>query len=302
MGLKEAQEELKKQLAEAEEAEKGDSLTEEKQEEVVETKEEKTDSQEEKKEEVKADKKTNADYARERRERLKEQERLREDLAAANARIAELTKPKEEVKRDEEPNKSEDPEAWAEWRTRQSDQQVKEARELAEKAYKEIEAEKQRKANEILIEKAQDELKTYEEDVKKTNPDYDDVKQFYANALAFSIKTMNPRITTDALVKAVNNQILLRASQYFNEGYENPVQAMYEEAKSMGYQPKKMAEEEKKPDLERVAKNRERNAGTAAAAGSGGRGEITKRYAATEMTVQDWARLPKSERERILRQ
>jgi hypothetical protein len=322
MGLKEVMDETKKQIEEAEKIARDgeakaqeeidaenkaieDSKTEKKEEVKKEVKDEVKD---EKESEVKAEedkpKKTNADFARERKERISEAQRLREELAAANAKIAAMTQPqKEEKKEDLEPNKEEDPTAWADWRTKQAEKKAEAAKELASKAIESIEKQERVKAGEKLVQDAQNELLGYEDQFKKDHADYEDVKKYYVNTLAFSIKSLNPKITNDALVKAVNNQILLNASQFYNDGYANPVEALYESAKELGYRPPKEEKEveEKKPDLSKVAKNRERNAGMAGAGGSGGKSELTKRYAATEMTSQEWARLPVAERERLMR-
>lgn len=313
MGLKEAQEELKKQI---EEAQKAEGLTSE--EEAVEEEQKKIESKEEKKEDAKEPEKkeeaaseekkekTNADYARERRERISEHQKLKEQLAAAMAQIEEMKKPKQEKEvEDPEPNKAEDPVAWADWRVRQAEKKVEQVTEIALENDKKIKAEEREKQKESLLQQAQNELVTYEDAVRKTNKDYDDVKKYYVNMLAFSMKALNPKITNDVLVKAVNHQVLMTASQYLNEGHENPVQAIYDSMKNMGYQPtqKETNEiEEKKPDLSKVAKNRERNAGMAGSSGGSGRGEMTKHYAATELTAAEWAKLPTAERERLMRQ
>lgn len=319
MGLKEVMDETKKQLEEAERAAK--EAEEQQQKENAEEKknieEAKAEVKEEKKEEVKEEKqeekteevraeskiKTNADYARERKARQIEAERLRAELEAANAKIAELSKPKEEVKADAEPNKEEDPVSWADWRARQAEKKAEEANEKATRAAEKLEKEERRRQAEAVVTQAQNELIELENQFKQDHPDFDDVKKYYVNTLAFSLKNLNPKMTNDALAKAVTNQILMTASQYYNEGYENPVAVIYENVKAMGYQPPKEEKEaeEKKPDLARVAKNKERNAGMAGSAGGAGKGEMTKQYAATELTAAEWARLPIAERERLMR-
>lgn len=304
MGLKEVAEDLKKQIEEAEKQGEKVESAEDKVEEKKPDEAKEEEETEKKAAEEEKPKKTNADYARERRERLSEAQRLRDELSAANARILELTKPKEEPKKDEdpEPSRDEDPTAWADWRARQAEKKAEAAAEMARKAEEKLTKDENKKQAEALMQQAQSELIGFEDQFKKTAPDYDDVKSYYVNMLAFSIKNLNPKISNEALARAVTNQIMVRASQYMNEGYENPIQAIYDEVKSMGYKPKEEKEEGKKPDLERVAKNRERNAGMAGASGSAGNGELTKRYAATEMTSAEWAKLPVAERERLMRQ
>lgn len=312
MSLAEVLEETKKQLSDLEKEENKEEeikTEEEKEEKKEEVKEEvKEPPKEEAKEEVKAEeqpKKTNADYARERRERISEAQRLRDELAAANARIVELTRPVGQTKQveDPEPNKDDSPVEWADWRARQAEKKADAAAEIAMKASETLQKEERRRQGENLVQQAQNELIGYENEFKKNHTDYEDVKKFYVNSLAYGIKVLNPKITNEALAKAVNNQILLTASQYYNDGYANPIEAIYENVKNMGYQPpREEAKEEKKPDLSKVAKNRERNAGMAASAGGTGKGELTKRYAATEMTAYEWAKLPVAERERLMRE
>lgn len=315
MGLKEVIEETQKQLEEIEnkeevkEEEKEASKEEIKEEpKKEETKEESSEEKEpENTEEEKPKIKTNADYARERRERISAKEALERkeaELAAANARIAELTKPVEEQRQDQEPDKAEDPVSWADWRARQVEKKAEEVEKIAKEAKEKIDREEKRRAYEQTIEASKSEMATYENEFKKDHPDYDDVKKYLINSMAFSLKTLNPRMTNEKLADAVTMQLLMQASQYYNEGYTNPVEPLYDMAKSMGYQPVKeevSREESKKPDLSKVAKNRERNAGMAGSAGGAGKGELTKLYAATEMTSAEWAKLPVEERERLMR-
>lgn len=259
------------------------------------------------KEDVETTEKTNADHARERREKKTREDKLREELSAANARILELSKLPERAPAEDKPEpapiKADDPVAYAEWEAKQAKVLAKETKSDMEKLSKRLDVKEQQQQQERLYQAAQEELISYEGTVRQKHPDYEDAKKYYANMLAFSIKSLNPKISDANLVKAVNNQIMLRASQLVNDGYENPVQAIYDEVKSMGYQAKKPEEnkEEKKPDLDRVAANRARNAGMAAAAGSSGRGELTK-SAAADLTVAEWAALPQAEKQRLLRQ
>ena len=313
MGLKEEAEELRKQIAIAQEKEgeliENKEEKEEKKEESVEQKQEeekKEEVKEETKEEVKEEEKqakTNADYARERRERV-ENKKLQEQLAEANARLAALEsaqKKPETQDADAEPDKESDPLGWADWRVRQAEKKASEVEKTVQSLKEKNEKEEKIKQREVMYSQAQKELIGYEESFKKSSPDFDDVKNYYIGMMAMGIKTLNPSISNEDLGKAVTSQIMMRASNYLNQGWENPVEAIYQEAKAMGYTPKQAEEEKKTPDLARVAKNMERNAGMAGAGAGSGKGELTKRYAATELTASEWAKLPKSERERILR-
>lgn len=305
MGLAEVKEDLKKQLAEM-----GDKPEEQEEEVVIEQpaeevkQEEKTDEKPEEKQETKSEK-TNAEYARERRERLKEK-RENDELRAARERIKELeqlvVKPKEESRVEEvAPNRQDDPAAYAEWEARQAKKEAREAAEIARKATEKVEKQEREQRQQALRNQAQEELIGFEDQFRKVANDYDDVKNYYINTLAFSIKQLNPKITNKALAEAVTNQVMIRASQLMNDGYENPIEALYEEIKSNGYRPSVKEEaEDKKPDLTRVATNRSRNAGTAGASSGTGRGELTK-VAATKLTIAEWAKVPKHERERLMR-
>lgn len=270
---------------------------------VEELKEEpKVEAKEEKPEEEKP--KTPADYARERRAKLDETKRLRAELDAANAKLVELAQavqpkqPEPQVEKAPDPN--DDPLAYAQWEAKQAKKEAAETRKLVEVIAKDVDSQKQENAQKQLRQRAMDELLSHEANVKQQIPDYDDAKSFYVNAVAFGIKTLNPHISQQELAERVNNQVLIRASQLANEGYENPVEALYHEVKAMGYKPQ-TKEEPKSPDLDRVSKNRSRSAGMAGS-GSGGRGELTSNYAATQMTVGDYAKLSKAERARLIQQ
>ena len=304
MGLKEVMEETRKQL---EEAEKVDAVEVE---EVVEPKEEpkleepkveEKSAEEPVKEEPKVEEpkleKTASDYARERREN-RAAAKLAEELAAANARIAELTRPREVVAADVEPDRTENPQEWTEWKIRKQDAII---RELSSKT----EAVSREEQTRRIRSQAEQEVIGYESQVRASNPDYDAAKSYYANMLAASIKIINPKVTNAQLVQAVNDKLMLRASELLNEGHENPIAAMYEEVKQLGFQPpktqEKAVEKEIKPDLAKVAANRARNAGTAAAQGDGGRGELTPKVAAT-LTNKEFARLKPEQKQRLFQQ
>jgi hypothetical protein len=236
MGLKESMEELKKQIGEAEKAE--EVVEEEPKEEVSEeTVAEKPKEEPEKevkdepvKEEPKPEEpvKTPADYARERREA--KANKLAEELAVAHATIAALQAQREPPKSDE-PNKSEDPQGWTEWKIKKQEEELKEIK-------SETVAIKREKQAESLRQQAELEVQGYEADVRREFKDYDEVKQYYGNMLALSIKNLNPKITNDRLVRAVNDRLLLEASEYLNEGHDNPIKVMYERANPLDIKPK----------------------------------------------------------------
>lgn len=296
MSLLETLEEDKKKLSELE---KEETATEE----VVEEKkpEEVT---EEKKEEVKAEEKS-AEEKQEKedprplrvRKKL-EAESLRKELDAARARIAELEKPADKtVERDPEPDRQENPTEWLAWENRQIKQELKELKQDTQTI-------KKKDAAQQLRESALSELQGFEAQARAKIKDYDAVKGHYATMLATAVRALQPDIPENQLRQVVEQKMIERAAKFLNEGYENPVEAMYDEAKSWGYKAaeEKTEEKEVKPDLKRVAENRKRNAGMAAAQGSGGSGDITLNYLAREMTVAEIAKLPKGQVDKILRQ
>lgn len=309
MGLKEVAEELKSKISEAEKIEEKEIVEDKPQPEGV-VKEDEPEVKEEVKAEEKKQpdppKKTPEEYAEERRA-TKAAAKLAEELATANARIASLeaAHQPDAKQNDQEPSKSDDPQAWNEWKLRQAD--IKQARadeKLAKVESWTAEQEKQRSA-EILRTAALSEIQGYEAEVRQSAEDYDDVKKYYANMLAASIKIVNPKITNERLQKVVEERMISRAAELYNDGHVNPIAAMYQEAKSLGYQGSRASsdegkeEKEIKPDLSKVAANRARNAGTAAAQGKGERGEITKAVAAS-MTNDEFRRLPVAERKRLM--
>lgn len=262
--------------------------------------------EESKKEEVKAVEikpeveKTSADFAKERVAKKREKDQLAEKLAEANARIAALeasAKPVEARKEtvvDPEPDKTINGLAWAEWKIRQQDKKIDNL--SGWKAEQDTV-----KSREDLRTRAQREVEVFETQVRQSAPDYDDVKNYYGSMLATSIRIVNPKITQPQLIEAVNNRLLTRASELLAEGYENPIEAMYLEAKALGYQPKQTKETEKeepKPDLDKVSNFRKRNAGIAGSSGSNGEGDVSAKVAAT-MTNAQFAKLKPDQKKRI---
>lgn len=216
----------------------------------------------------------------------------------AEARIAELERPAVKAEdRDPEPDKAEDPTAHVAWENRQIKQELREVKQ-------DTQAFKQKEAQQNLKQSALAEVNAFENDIRTRVPDYDAAKSYYANFEAFIIKRDNPSINPMALNEAVTLKMMKRMAHFQDEGYENPLDAMVEEAKTLGYKPQQASESEEKPakpDLDKVARNKSRNAGTAGATGAGGRGEITLQHLAREMTVAEIAKLPKGEVDRILK-
>lgn len=284
MGLQDVIEETKKQLEEVV-PEKEEVVAEK--EDVAPAKEEEVAEKDEvvtKKEEPKAAVEfKERRQARELREKLEQERAAREAL---EARIAEMEKGSAVV-----PNKDDDIEAYLEHKTKVLEEKLNEVEVLAKSQAEEAKRHK-------MLESAEREFISYEEKTRQKYKDYDDVRNFYIQQTMGAIKLINPEISNEALAEAVKGMFLTRAGKLIRDGYENPVAVMYEEAKKMGY---KEPEQEKKPDLSKVAANRARNAGTVGASGGGDRGDLTPQTAAT-MKVKDWAKLSKAEKDAIFSQ
>lgn len=306
MGLKEVAEELKTQIAEAEKVEEKEEVEVEQPKEEPKAEEPKEEPKAEEKpaEPVEELKKTPAEYAKERRDKRA----IADELAAANARIAELTKPKEEAPKvavDAEPSKAEDPQAWNEWALRQTRAELQKTQEDLGRVVEITVDEQKRRAVEKNRQDAEREIANFQAQARQTIPDVDEAAQYYSHMIAASVKMLNPKITTDNLSKAVGDLMVNRAAELFRDGHENPVVAMYEEAKTLGYKKREASNDEGKevikPDLAKVAANRARNAGTAAAQGDTGRGELTPKVAAT-LTNAEFAKLKPEEKKRLFSQ
>lgn len=205
----------------------------------------------------------------------------------AEARIAELERGAVKVEdRDPEPNAAEDPTAHLAWENRQIRQELKEVKQ-------DTQVFKQKEATNNIRQSALAEVAAFENSIRGKVADYDAAKNYYANFEAYIIKRDNPNMNPAQLNEAVTFKMMKRLAHFQNEGYENPVEAMYEEAKTLGYKTHiaEKAVEEKKPNLERVGKNRERNAGMTGAQGGGGDdANPTPNFVATQMTVAEAAK------------
>lgn len=263
MGLQDTLEELRNKAANEPEIEE----TEEEIEEAEETEEEDPVEQEEKIEEVskEEEKPDNVGHAR-----------LRRDKAAAEKRVKEL---EERVAAIQNPQPIENTE---------SPQISPEMVEIIQNH---------------RISQAEREFQMLEGNFRATVDNYDAVADQYQHALAHSIRIQNPRLSPIELANTVKQTILMKASQFANKGYD-PVEELYNEALELGFTGQKAESqntvEEKRPDLNKVAANRQRNAGMAGAKGRGTNPNITRQSAAT-MTSAEWSKIPSAERQRIMR-
>ena len=152
------------------------------------------------------------------------------------------------------------------------------------------------------LQKASQEFADLEEGFKANVPDYDGISNAYKSALYQSIRMQNPRKTHVQLLEDTRNTLLYKANGYINSGLD-PIQELYEEAKSLGITPVAAETEAKaevlKPNLSNVAKNKAKNAGMVAAKGSGAGGQLT-REGAVDLTAGEWSKLSAGEKARLL--
>lgn len=135
--------------------------------------------------------------------------------------------------------------------------------------------------------------------------DYDDVTAQYKALIYNSVRVNNTDASHAELLDMTRKKLLEIAAQHDKNGY-NPIERIYLDAKKMGFkslpkqeQAKEVEVRELKPDLSKIAANKKRNAGTAGAKGAGDRGQMTPQ-AMAELPAHEYAKLPESERRRVL--
>ena len=142
-----------------------------------------------------------------------------------------------------------------------------------------------------------------EEEVKNTIPDYEDVSNQYKAAIDQSVRLHNPRMNHEEVLAAANRAILTKAANYYAAGAD-PIVSLYEEAKLFGIQPRPKEEPkeevERKPDLNKLAKNMDRSAGMAGAKGRGATPNITAQ-SAVSMSLSEFAAMSPAELEALER-
>lgn len=284
MGLNETMKELKEKIAEAEEKEKEQPAVEENLEaEVPAEDEENPEAEDVKEEEVKEEEKPEEELSASDHRKRRRENKLQRDKEALENKVREL---------EERLLASKDTKETADKPEVQTIELPEEVIELTE---------------ERKYLKAGQEFTQMEQDFKKSAPeDFDDVSLQYKAALYHGNRARHPRLSHDQLLEMTNKELLQRAGAYLRDGYD-PIEELYQDAKAMGFKrmPKQEAEqavEEKediKPDMNKVAANRARNAGMAAAKGNAGNPRLTRETAAA-MSVAEWSKLPKAEKDRLL--
>ena len=228
---------------------------------------------------------------REEQGRVKELEKQIEELKKGGQESGQ-----EEVEEAQAPDINSDPVGWLQWRDEQYQKQI-------DSLTTTLEQERAEKAQKDQYSQAVQEFVGMEQSFSSQVDDYEDVSAFFKKRMEQNIKASNPFITDAQLKDAVNNQILVTASNLLNQGF-NPVEEMYHIAKDeLGFVPKpkeevSQAQQQTKPDLGKVAQNRKRNAGMAGA-GGGAKPAMTLE-AAANLDIDEWSKLPASEKKRLL--
>lgn len=152
--------------------------------------------------------------------------------------------------------------------------------------------------------RAQEELTTFAAEAMAKHPDYAEVVAPYVKSVEASIRLLNPGKSSVEVSKLTEKHMLEMAGSYLNQGYSNPAEEIFLRAKEMGFRAQKEEKKETevkvepKPDMAKLAANRARSAGTAAAGGES-KGQLTKQ-AAADLTVQEWQNLNPEEKRRLL--
>lgn len=229
-------------------------------------------AEEPEKEEPKEEKLDDAGYARLRREKDAEKRRADE----LERKIAELSAPKQTA----------------------SDEGTQTEQPSYDHELEQIKLENRYNAAEKVIVRMEQEFK------ENAPVDYDDVSMQYKAAVYNSIR-LDPAgsdLSHTELLDATRKRLLEIAASHKSKGY-NPIEKMYIDGKKLGFGPlpkqEQAVEKELKPDLSKIAANKKRNAGTAGAKGAGDRGQMTP-VAMSELSAKDYAKIPASERKRVL--
>lgn len=171
--------------------------------------------------------------------------------------LKQAKEPKKEEQKTEAPNKEEDYEGWLEYQNEQLRKEVDGVKDALENnpVLKQVKAQQQEEA----------EMRGFqmlENQFKQSVDDYEDVSNHMAGVIYNSIRALNPGLPQDRAVEATKRQILDMANNLLDQGYENPVQVMYQMAKTQyGYQPKKEEkQEQKKPDLDKITEAKNKSA------------------------------------------
>lgn len=261
---------------------------------------EKEEPKEEPKEPVKEEHKpSNQEWAEVRRmAKIAEDEKRKREELEVRIKEYESKKEVEPVKDlDVEPNKDEDLAGWLEWKSRKVEQFAKQAEDKAEQALKYQESREKTENESKIYNSAVNEFLDFEKGVKAKYSDYEDVSKFYSKNLEMGLRTMYPMAEEDQIKKMALERVLMTASQYAKLGV-NPVEAMYNDAKTkLGYVAVKK-NEDPKPSIKDISKNKERSVSSIVSSSQGGGTPLTKEKV-MGMSVAEWSHLNSDELKRL---
>ena len=238
------------------------------------------------------------DYARMRRERrearkaeLEEQERQRQVAIQPIQETQERVSVQED--NDPMPDKVTQYPLYLEWETRQAQKKAQKAIDMVEKIQKKEE-------EDARINAAVEHFVSIENDFKRIEPKYDEAAEFYTKQLAVGLKALHPTDSREQLAERLKMAVLKKAALYYSQG-RNPAEELFEEAVMLGFNPDDVEEapaKEVKPSMDKLARNRERNAGMNA---SGSPSRRPTMSVAANMTTGEWMKLSKAEKDAILK-
>jgi len=253
-----------------------------------------------------------------------EEEKVVEDTAEAPAEAEETAEPEEEEEptEAEEKPKEEELDASGYRRLRLEKEAERRRADDLERQIAELKAQKPQEPEQEEVEAPQTDYeleqikleKRYEaaeravvameQDFKQSAPeDFDDVSLQYKATIYRGLQADNPDYGHDQLLEATRRKLLEIAANHKAKGY-NPIEKMYLDGKRMGFKsiPKQeeSVQEELKPDLNKIAANKRRNAGTAGAKGAGERAQMTP-AALADLPASEYAKIPLAERMRIMK-
>lgn len=192
-----------------------------------------------------------------------------------------------------EPDKNLDPDAHMKWELSQTKDQLKKINDWKE----------QKEYNERRVELRENAIKSYqsyENEFKDTVPDYKDATSFGINAIASSIRTLNPNLQGEALMDAVKHKVLELGAQAEARG-EQPAEFFYKQSKAWGFKPAPPKTEEppaeaRSPSIKKIGEHKARSATSLTPGGRSGPGPVSKEMVMSgKMSLADFGKLSPSQ-------
>lgn len=249
---------------------------------------------------------TNADWARQRRENRELKARLAKleaEKSAPTAPVKEEAKPEvknEKAELDKEPDKTQNYQAWLEWKIAKNDSTIEGQQKLIEELKEERVKTRKQEEEDRVTNAAIEEFTNIEEAYKKQNPDYENAIDFARKKYLDAAKMFYPDKTEKQIEEAIDKQMLAYAAGYAAKGL-NPAEELYDlvqekfgyvkaEAMPEPAEEKPRQEVKQRPNLKVVNENRRRSASPLGNGGQGGSIPITKQIAA-DMSLGEFSRL-----------